>query len=104
MYEKVITIYPVILDDQSNFVEQSCKLFQNTANSKFGQRLHAMLAQILKNLLSKYYWHKDCFNSVNLEAINYIFNVLTSMPAVMLTMVVQKRSVLFIFGSQGAAQ
>lgn len=33
------------------------------------------------NLLSKHHWYMDCFTSVNLKAINYMFHVLTLMPA-----------------------
>lgn len=55
-------------------------------------------------LLSKQHLHKDCFNSVNSEGINYVFNVLTLMPAGTLTMAVQRHTALFIFSSQGVMQ
>lgn len=34
MFEKIITIYPVILDDQSNSDEQSHKLGQNESQQQ----------------------------------------------------------------------
>lgn len=88
---------PILLNSLINWVRMR-------ANSRFRQWLCTMLANRQNNLLSKHRWHKDCFNSVNSEAINYIFNVLTLMPAATLTMAVQRHYVLFIFSSQGVAQ
>lgn len=34
MFEKIITIYPVISDDQSNFVEQSHKMAQSESQQQ----------------------------------------------------------------------
>lgn len=78
MFENIITIHPVILNDQSNFVEQSHKMGQNESQQQIPTTAPC-------NLQSPHCWHKDCFNSVNLETINYIFNVLTLMPAATLT-------------------
>lgn len=94
---KIPTIYPVILDDQSNFVKQPHKLGLTEANSVFRQWLHVMLAKRQTNLLYKHHWRKDCFGSVNLEAINYSFNVFAPMPAATLTMCVQKHRVVCLF-------
>lgn len=74
------------------------------ANSGFRQWLRAILANRQNDLLSKHRWHRDCFNSVNSEAINYVFNVLTLMPAAAPTMAAQRHTALFIFSSQGVAQ
>lgn len=38
MFEKMITIYPVILDDQSNLVEQSRKLSQSGSQRPISDR------------------------------------------------------------------
>lgn len=74
------------------------------ANSRFRQRLHAILANRQNNLLSKHPWHKDCFNCVDSETINYVFNALTLMAAATQTMAAQRHTALFIFSSQGVTQ
>lgn len=75
------------------------------ANSIFRQWLCAILKiNQQNNLLSKHRWHKDCFNSVNSAAINYVFNALTLMPAATLKIAMQRHTALFIFSSQGVAQ
>lgn len=105
-FEKIITIYPVILDEFHRPISLSSRIswVRMRAISRLRKSLSAMLANTANTLLSKHSWHKDCFNSVNPKAINYNFNVLTLMPIVTSEMAVQRHTALFIFSSQGVAQ
>lgn len=106
MFEKIITIYPVILDEFHRPISLSSRIswVRMRAISRLRKSLSAMLANTANTLLSKHSWHKDCFNSVNPTAINYNLNVLTLMPTVTSEMAVQRHTALFIFSSQGVAQ
>lgn len=104
MFEKIITIYPAILDDQSNLVEQAHNWGQNESQQWIPAAALSNTCNRRNNLLSKHQRREDCFNSVNSEAINYILNLLMLLSATTLTTARQRHSALFIFSFQGVAQ
>lgn len=94
MLEKIITIYPAILDDQSNLVEQAHNLGQNESQQQIPTVAMSNTCNRQNNLLSKHQRHTDCFNSVSSEAINYILNLLM-LSTTTLTAARQRQTVYF---------
>lgn len=103
MLEKIITIYPAILDDQSNLVEQAHNLGQNESQQQIPTVAMSNTCNRQNNLLSKHQRHTDCFNSVSSEAINYILNLLM-LSTTTLTAARQRQTALFILSFQGVVQ
>lgn len=99
MLEKIITIYPAILDDQSNLVEQAHNLGQNESQQQIPTVAMSNTCNRQNNLLSKHQRHTDCFNSVSSEAINYILNLLM-LSTTTLTAARQRQTALFILSSR----